>query len=210
MTNKITSDDSAMKRYNRMTPSNLCMMPRKVIAWIIMSMAVLSMVSLMVIEIRRIMTMRGLLKPNHPLHRSSGFYGHEDKTQPHQINFRGLNQELGDEMAHYLQPKIPRNDAENIHKNISASDDDRIEALFEDHPYCRERPYLLILVTSGPENFERREAIRKGWANPEGWKLHVSGLKSKTLFLLGRSTTKFLNILLKNENDIAGDILLGK
>ena len=210
MTNRVISDDSAMKRYNRMTPSNLCIMPRKVIAWIIMSMALMSMVSLMVIEVRRIMAMRGLLKPG-PLHRTSGLYFHEDNLpkEPHEVHFRGLNQELGDEITHLLQAKKPWNDADNM-KNNTDDDSDRIEALFEDHPHCRERPYLLILVTSGPENFERREAIRKSWAHPEGWKLHVSGLKSKILFLIGKSTTKFLNILLKNENDIAGDILLGK
>lgn len=206
MTNR--AEESTMKRYNRMAHSNLCMMPRKVIAWIIMSMACLAMVSLMVIEVRRIMTIRGLIKPN-PLHRTTDLYFEDNASnQQHEVHFRGLNQELDRGITHFLHVENPLDSSNNNSNNDS--DSDTIEALFEDHPHCRTRPYLLILVTSGPENFERRDAIRKGWANPEGWKLHVSGLKSKTLFLIGRSTTKFLNILLKNENDITGDILLGE
>lgn len=187
-----------MKRYSRMAPNAICLMPRKGIGWIILGMTILTILALMVIEVRRILDWQAR-KASY--HKAESFIGDVNiSDQSLDIHSRSLPEPEGEDID-YLQTKAPW---------IFVNDSNTIEALFEEHPHCRGRPYLLILVASAPENFERREAIRKSWAYAESWKLKVSGLKSKTLFLIGRSTTKFLNILLKNENDVTGDILIGK
>ncbi|XP_054708136.1 beta-1,3-galactosyltransferase 5-like [Uloborus diversus] len=84
-----------------------------------------------------------------------------------------------------------------------------IEDLFEEQPHCSSKPFLLVLVATAPENFERRNAIRKTWAGSERQKHWITRTHAKTVFLIGLSTTKFLNVLTQNENEQYGDVLLG-
>ncbi|XP_071793117.1 uncharacterized protein [Asterias amurensis] len=51
------------------------------------------------------------------------------------------------------------------------------------NPKTKQAPYLLALVSSMPEHFELRAAIRKTWAAPD----YMTKTNSKTLFILGKS-----------------------
>ena len=67
-------------------------------------------------------------------------------------------------------------------------------------------PYLLALVSSQPEHFDLRDAIRKTWGAPR----YMSPLNARTLFVLGRSknqTQAMADRVLK-EARTKGDIIL--
>ncbi|XP_023225803.1 beta-1,3-galactosyltransferase 1-like [Centruroides sculpturatus] len=81
--------------------------------------------------------------------------------------------------------------------------------VFFDLPVCSFRPYLLILVASSPENFDRRAAIRRTWGR-SSLRMLRNNLSTVTMFLVGRSTdSKFLNILVENEKISSGDLVVG-
>ncbi|KAF8777120.1 Beta-1 like protein [Argiope bruennichi] len=84
-----------------------------------------------------------------------------------------------------------------------------VDDVLSENPLCSHRLFLLVLVASAPENFEHRDTIRKTWANPKNKSPTISGLKTKTIFLIGRTSSRFLNALLKTEKEISNDILLG-
>ncbi|XP_067681600.1 beta-1,3-galactosyltransferase 5-like [Haliotis asinina] len=64
---------------------------------------------------------------------------------------------------------------------------------------------LLILITSAPENIDRRNALRETWLSP--YKNNTS--KVRYLFLLGLSEYTASDALIQQENTVYGDILQG-
>ncbi|XP_075707187.1 acetylgalactosaminyl-O-glycosyl-glycoprotein beta-1,3-N-acetylglucosaminyltransferase-like [Rhinoderma darwinii] len=67
--------------------------------------------------------------------------------------------------------------------------------------------FLLLAIKTAPENFERREAIRRTWGEEKTY----SGAKLKRIFLSGvpraKEQTKRMMELLSTESQIYGDIL---
>ena len=72
-------------------------------------------------------------------------------------------------------------------------------------PKTRTAPYLLALVSSMPEHFELRQAIRQTWASPD----YMTKTDSKTLFILGKSPGMSVGIqeAVDDEARLNGDIL---
>lgn len=70
---------------------------------------------------------------------------------------------------------------------------------------------VLILVTSAPHHFDRRQAIRETWGSIAAAADSRSSLsRSRTVFLVGRPTTDdAVAFLLDNEMSRHGDVLLG-
>ena len=64
---------------------------------------------------------------------------------------------------------------------------------------CEGQDALLILVHSAPDHKDFREVIRSTWAK---------GPHSKLVFLVGRSTSKDLNLHAHSEAEATNDILL--
>ena len=64
---------------------------------------------------------------------------------------------------------------------------------------CEGQDALLILVHSAPDHKDFREVIRSTWAK---------GPHSKLVFLVGRSTSKDLNVQVHSEAEATNDILL--
>ncbi|XP_035223595.1 beta-1,3-galactosyltransferase 5-like [Stegodyphus dumicola] len=180
-----------MKRYNRISSGSLCIIPKKAIAWIMLLMAVLTILFFISIEVRKILSLGSLtrekiLKQNHG-------------------TFSTSNSEFSS--SQYTSSEISAETEKGVIRSFNS-----VVALelFEEQPHCATKPFLLVLVASAPENFERRDAIRKAWVYSLTNKEWTSELKTKILFLVGFSPSKFLNILLKNENEQSGDILLGE
>jgi len=68
-----------------------------------------------------------------------------------------------------------------------------------------ERPYfLLILVSSAPENFDRRDLIRQTWGAYDNFSPYW-----KTFFLLGKTTNQAQSDLIKTESKKYGDVIHG-
>ncbi|XP_071500589.1 beta-1,3-galactosyltransferase 5-like [Diadema antillarum] len=79
--------------------------------------------------------------------------------------------------------------------------------VFSSSPNCAVQPYLLILVTSAPENKKRRQAIRNTWARYRDRNI-LNETHFKTVFLIGR-TFPALRTLLESESEKHKDILFG-
>ena len=73
-------------------------------------------------------------------------------------------------------------------------------------PDCSTKPYLLIIVTSAPENTKRRTAIRNTWARYRSGH-SLDSTHFKTVFLLGKSS--ILTERLQLESEKHKDILFG-
>lgn len=79
-------------------------------------------------------------------------------------------------------------------------------AACERNQHTKTHPYLLALVSSQPEHFELRDAIRKTWGAPR----YMGPLNAKTLFILGRShnQTAAMRERVLNEAQTSGDMIL--
>ena len=86
---------------------------------------------------------------------------------------------------------------------------------------CSRSVFLAILVTSSPANFEQRNAIRSSWGKlyhshrNQDWFKGVLGSYGpnhviKTVFLLGRSTSKEIQALVNREMELYDDIIFGE
>ncbi|XP_022102902.1 beta-1,3-galactosyltransferase 1-like [Acanthaster planci] len=74
-------------------------------------------------------------------------------------------------------------------------------------PACMLNLPLLILVTSSPEHYDRRKAIRETWARD--W-LDPQNTEWRTIFLIGQTLNNpSLNKSLERESVVHGDILMG-
>ena len=71
---------------------------------------------------------------------------------------------------------------------------------------CTQYYFLLILVSSAPPNFERRNLIRQMWGSDGAT---TDKTMWKTFFLLGQTRNQTLSDLLKNEERNFGDIIRG-
>ena len=68
---------------------------------------------------------------------------------------------------------------------------------------CVEKYFLLILVSSAPANFERRNLIRQTW----GTDSNLTAPQWKTYFLVGQTTNQTQSDLLQTESNIHGDMI---
>ena len=71
---------------------------------------------------------------------------------------------------------------------------------------CSQYCYLIILVSSAPGNFERRNNIRKTWARDN----ELKWPRWKTFFLLGQTQMKNVSHLLLKEDKAFGDLVRGE
>ncbi|CAL1284286.1 unnamed protein product [Larinioides sclopetarius] len=185
-----------MKKYTRINANNaLCIMPRKAIASLMLVMAILTIFSFISIEIRRIIWLKNLVKQkDEEMQHYKDAYEHAFNTT-FKTNVTSLETASNATNKTFFQ---------SIDWNSEIVDD-----ILSENPLCSPKLFLLILVASAPENFEQRDIIRKTWADIEKKNPAISGLKTKTVFLIGRSSSRFLNALLKSENEAYNDILLG-
>ncbi len=73
-------------------------------------------------------------------------------------------------------------------------------------PSCKLGLTLMILVTSAPDHYERRKAIRETWA--KDW-VDPNNTEWRTVFMVGQTTNPTQQILLEKESQEHGDILMG-
>ena len=75
----------------------------------------------------------------------------------------------------------------------------------------QENLFLLIIVSSSPNkriNAERRNMIRKTWANSNGAHL-PNDATFKIVFMMGKGVTSEMNLVIKEEEQKYGDLLIG-
>ena len=77
---------------------------------------------------------------------------------------------------------------------------------FTPSPSCKPDLPLLILVTSAPEHYERRQAIRETWG--KDWADPIK-TEWRTIFMVGRTASTSRQILIEKEIGEHGDILMG-
>ncbi|XP_066299986.1 uncharacterized protein [Branchiostoma lanceolatum] len=72
------------------------------------------------------------------------------------------------------------------------------------HPYkCEVKVFLLIIVTSSPQNIKQRQSIRQTWGN----ETNVPGVAIKTLFAIGKPNNIATQQALQQEDNIYHDII---
>ena len=71
---------------------------------------------------------------------------------------------------------------------------------------CGQHYFLLIVVSSGPANFERRNLIRQTWGTDS---TNTTTSLWRTFFLLGRTRNQTLSNLIEKEEKDFGDIIQG-
>lgn len=79
--------------------------------------------------------------------------------------------------------------------------------IFSVQPKCQQGSKVLIIITSAPENSDRRKAIRETWCSPA--KYNLTKFAWQCLFLVGQSVHQPSEILVDNEMNQFGDILKG-
>ncbi|GFR80344.1 beta-1,3-galactosyltransferase 1-like [Elysia marginata] len=75
-------------------------------------------------------------------------------------------------------------------------------------PQCRYQTLFRILISSAPEHFERRQAIRGTWCDPSNFS-EVSEKAWRCVFLVGQTQNSNHSSLLKAEKARHQDVLLG-
>ncbi|KAL3869896.1 hypothetical protein ACJMK2_042522 [Sinanodonta woodiana] len=78
---------------------------------------------------------------------------------------------------------------------------------FTEKPKCFPGSKFIIVITSSPENSERRRAIRRTWCNPRNYNLPK--FSWQCIFLIGLTNHIPSEIIIKNEIKTHGDILKG-
>ncbi|XP_013422058.1 beta-1,3-galactosyltransferase 1-like [Lingula anatina] len=75
---------------------------------------------------------------------------------------------------------------------------------------CRKDAFLLILITSSPENFVKRQGIRKSYCNKKQTEA-IGGVTCnwQCVFLIGKTDKYTINKNLKKESAISRDLLFG-
>lgn len=79
--------------------------------------------------------------------------------------------------------------------------------VFSSQPNCLHGSKLLIVITSAPENSDRRKAIRNTWCDPS--KFNLTKFSWQCVFLVGQPTHLPSEILVDNEINLFSDILKG-
>lgn len=75
------------------------------------------------------------------------------------------------------------------------------------HPHCEESAVLLIMITSAPENYQRRDAIRKSWCS--GHNMGFSTQQWQCVFMIGWTENSTVSIHITQEAILFRDILQG-
>lgn len=79
--------------------------------------------------------------------------------------------------------------------------------IFSVQPMCQRGSKFLIVITSAPENSDRRKAIRETWCSPS--KFNLTKFTWQCVFLIGQSPHQPSEVLVDNEINHNGDILKG-
>lgn len=183
-----------MKRCTGLSQTAVCVIPRKAISCLMLSMALLTIFFFIFIEIKRIMWLRSTEK--------ALLFEIENSLRSSEI-YETLNRTT--DVSEYSNSTLTP-----IAEKLSKTNDKLIEEILSDDPLCPSSLFLLVLVVSAPENFEHRDAIRKAWPSTDLNNNLISRAGTKILFLVGHSLSRFLYVLLKHENEISGDILIGE
>ncbi|XP_071799554.1 beta-1,3-galactosyltransferase 5-like [Asterias amurensis] len=73
-------------------------------------------------------------------------------------------------------------------------------------PSCKPGLTLMIMVTSAPNHYERRKAIRETWG--KDW-VDPNNTEWRTVFMVGRTTNPTQQLSLEKESQEHGDLLMG-
>ncbi|KAG8189421.1 hypothetical protein JTE90_020235 [Oedothorax gibbosus] len=186
-----------MKRYTGLSQSAVCFIPRKAISCLMLSMALLTVFFFIFIEVKKIIWLRSTERTLFEFEKSFHSSGISDTSNRTTVILKSTHEDSNSTLIQIT---------EKWHK----TNDKTIEDILSSDPLCSASLFLLILVVSAPENFEHRDAIRKAWPSTDLNNRLVYRAKTQVFFLVGRSSSRFVNVLLKHEREISGDILLGE
>ncbi|EDV27405.1 uncharacterized protein TRIADDRAFT_21241 [Trichoplax adhaerens] len=75
---------------------------------------------------------------------------------------------------------------------------------------CKTRAFLLMVINSNPQNFEKRNAIRKTWGNGSDYNNLLNTTYAwRTVFIIGRKASEDVNQKIEEESVKYGDLVLG-
>jgi beta-1,3-galactosyltransferase 1 len=83
----------------------------------------------------------------------------------------------------------------------------KYEDVHSEKPVCHKESKIIILITSAPQNYERRKSIRETWCRPSNFNL--ASIPWQCVFLIGRSSVHLSSDKLDNEINDFHDILIG-
>lgn len=81
------------------------------------------------------------------------------------------------------------------------------EDIYSEKPFCHKESKIIILITSAPQNFDRRKSIRETWCRPSNFNL--ASIPWQCVFLIGQSSVHISNVVIENEINDYHDILMG-
>lgn len=103
---------------------------------------------------------------------------------------------------------VDRNHVLKFTKDVIVKWDVRAyENIFSEKPTCHKESKIIILITSAPQNYDRRKSIRETWCRPANFNL--ASIPWKCVFLIGQSMVHLSNNVIDNEINDYHDILLG-
>ncbi|KAL4236090.1 Beta-1 [Mactra antiquata] len=106
------------------------------------------------------------------------------------------------------RPAIYQNNVLKFSKDIvvkwNVSD---FDVSYIEKPNCNTDSKIIILITSSPENYQRRKSIRETWCKPSNY--NISTLPWQCMFLIGQSSVHLTQTLLHREISRYQDIISG-
>lgn len=79
--------------------------------------------------------------------------------------------------------------------------------VYSEKPVCQKESKIIILITSAPQNYDRRKAIRETWCRPSSFNL--ASVPWQCVFLIGQSSVHISNVVIENEMNDFHDIIMG-
>ena len=104
-------------------------------------------------------------------------------------------------------PNFDRDQILKFTKDVVKWDIRNFEDGHSEKPVCQKESKIIILITSAPQNYERRKSIRETWCRPTNFNL--ASIPWQCVFLIGQSSVHLSNVKLDNEINDYHDILKG-
>ncbi|XP_030832498.1 beta-1,3-galactosyltransferase 1-like [Strongylocentrotus purpuratus] len=124
----------------------------------------------------------------------------ENNADQHQnVTPSDLKVANGNENGSYFTNPIDKHDYKYIHNP---------ESLCKKNTIKPQQNFLLTMITTAPENVERRNIIRSSYGNEKDWEAFANhNLTVLTVFLLGRTNNATLQMDIDKESDLHDDIV---
>ena len=87
----------------------------------------------------------------------------------------------------------------------------KFNVMYENAPSkCSNKPLVLLIVTSSPNNIQRRSMFRKYFASVPTLNLYLDGPAWRLVFIMSRTNNQFLERKIMKEMAANGDVILGR